>query len=597
MVDNLPNLQFLYQPMVNLRIRSVVGIKVLVLADQSDRQMLLWNCSADRHELISLDVEFAAEAIRQASVHETLLPLHLEITADSIMDGPATLAPLGAALQRSGRRPGEVVLEIKPCYAQLGRDQLVDGVRRCRLAGYRIAFDGVGSAEYPLELIAAVEPDMIKVDPGIVAGVAADHRQLAVLEALSHLAPRIGAQLVADGVNRLEQLAPLRRYGVCLAQGDLFCTPSRRPTTYLPDVATDEPLMRLVSAPARGKPRRQVRDLTRPALALADTATAEEVRTALMDHPTATGAVLVNPDGRACFTLDRNRFMLAVSGHFGHALYSRRRASPLGDAPRMLRSDANPVEALDVMRDSEPHRRNDDIVVVDPDDRCVGVLQIGEVLRGVAEMNAEHGASLHPLTGLPGTHAVAELIDQYAADGEAFTVSWLEVVDLGTVADTAGFTAADDIIRRLGHCVVGTAKAIPSSHLAHSGGDGFLVVTHLDDVMQFGSAVLDGPFEIDGTEVALSLVTLICGPGSVHDHRDVSRLLARVRRRASSVSGTRWVFGRAGSDRYDVVRGDAETREGRHHARHRDSHVSPRRPDVRLPRPGLDLPPWGQIAG
>ncbi len=73
--------------------------------------------------------------------------------------------------------------------------------------------------------------------------------------------------------------------------------------------------------------------------------------------------------------------------------------------------------------------------------------------------------------------------------------------------------------------------------------------------MPFGSAVLDKPWQTEGRELALSLASLICAPGAVAGHRDVSRMLATLRRRAKSMSGTSWVFGRPGSGRIDVVRG------------------------------------------
>lgn len=83
------------------------------------------------------------------------------------------------------------------------------------------------------------------------------------------------------------------------------------------------------------------------------------------------------------------------------------------------------------------------------------------------------------------------------------------------------------------------------------------MVTDLDDVVPFGSLLVDEPWRAEGREVTLSLASLICAPGTVAGHRDISRMLAQLRRRAKSRPGTSWVFGRPGSDRVDVVRGRA----------------------------------------
>jgi hypothetical protein len=57
-----------------------------------------------------------------------------------------------------------------------------------------------------------------------------------------------------------------------------------------------------------------------PAVTLPLSATGEEVRTVLSDRPAINGVVLVDAEGRPHCTLERNRFLLAVNGAYGHAL-------------------------------------------------------------------------------------------------------------------------------------------------------------------------------------------------------------------------------------------------------------------------------------
>jgi len=80
----------------------------------------------------------------------------------------------------------------------------------------------------------------------------------------------------------------------------------------------------------------------------------------------------------------------------------------------------------------------DDIMLLEPDGRCAGVVRIGDVVRGVAERATEVAATLHPLTDMPGSDALAGWIDERVARSEIFAVSWLDVDDLGTVNDAGG---------------------------------------------------------------------------------------------------------------------------------------------------------------
>jgi EAL domain-containing protein (putative c-di-GMP-specific phosphodiesterase class I) len=154
-------------------------------------------------------------------------------------------------------------------------------------------------------------------------GMPGDSSCVAVLEALQHLAGRTGAQ-VAEGVEHPEQLATLRQCGVGIAQGNLFARPNRRLQTYLPIAGITEFRAPAAPAPIRSWSGPQITDFMHPAVTLPLSATGEEVRTVLSDRPAISGVVLVDAEGRPRCTLERNRFLLAVSGAYGHTLYSRR---------------------------------------------------------------------------------------------------------------------------------------------------------------------------------------------------------------------------------------------------------------------------------
>ena len=126
-----------------------------------------------------------------------------------------------------------------------------------------------------------------------------------------------------------------------------------------------------------------------PAVTLPLSATGEEVRTILSDRPTISGVVLVDADGKPRCTLDRNRFLLAVSGAYGHALYSQREAARLGDEPRLLPSCSSVLAALELVRSSAAHRRYDDIIVLDSHGRCAGTVCVGDVIHRVAQINLD----------------------------------------------------------------------------------------------------------------------------------------------------------------------------------------------------------------
>jgi hypothetical protein len=288
-------------------------------------------------------------------------------------------------------------LEINPAHATLERELFVAGIQQLRDADYRIALDAAGAGSHSLTMIVDAKPDLIKIDREVVARLPRNSGCVAIVEALLRLATRIGAQLVTEGVEQPEQVAALHQYGIGIAQGNLLGPPNRRPVTSLPISGIADFRTPVCAAPLRSQPGIRITDFMHPAVTLPLSATGEEVRTILSNRPTVSGVVLIDGDGKPRCTLDRNRFLLAVSGAYGYALYARREAARLGDEPRVIDASSSALAALELVRSSVAYRRYDDIIVLDSDGRCAGAVCVGDVIHGIAQMQLEQPAPVHPL--------------------------------------------------------------------------------------------------------------------------------------------------------------------------------------------------------
>ncbi|CCH33472.1 GGDEF domain-containing protein [Actinosynnema sp. NPDC047251] len=558
----LDDVRFAFQPLFNLNTGGVVAVEALARPHDGSVQDLL-RMAFRAGYLANTDVALACRAIRSAADHDFTLPLHVNLLAMTIADKSEHMAPLYAALRDAGRPTANLVIEVGTPYSRAPRHRLVKGLDRLRQDGFKIGLDGVGEGDAPLSLLAEVQPEVVKLDREVVQELVDDPARFALVQGLQHLCEATGSLIVAEGVETEPQLAALRRLGVRLAQGNLLAAAQRRPkinatiSTVLSEVNDPEAATKTTTKPLRRKPGPKVTDFLHPATTLPESATSEDVRDVLATQPTVTGVVLVDDDGRPTWTVDRNRFLLAVTGPFGHALHAKREAARLADPPRVIGAGSTAMEMLDVVAHTNRERTNDDLVVVDDDDRCVGVVRVADVVRGIAEMKVEQAAALSPLTRLPGSDSIAREVDRRILSGEIFAVGWLDVDAFKRVNDSVGFAAGDDLIRALGRKLTEGATAFPGIQVGHVGGDDFLVVAGLNEVVPYAAGVLDTPFDAEGHAVTLSLATLVCAAGSVGSYREVSRLLAPLKEHAKSLRGNSWVLGRPGSDHVDVLRGGA----------------------------------------
>ncbi|MFR9728732.1 GGDEF domain-containing protein [Saccharopolyspora sp. MS10] len=550
------DVRFAFQPLINVKTGAVVAVEALCRPTGRTVRDLFREAAAHRR-LTELDVGLARAAVSAAADHETLLPLHLNVFGGTVAHDLPRLELLRERLREVGRRERDVTLEIGPPFARLDPAELVAGVRALKEQGFQIAVDGVGEGDVPLVLIADVEPGMVKLDRGVVEGLPDSAPRRAVLESVRHLCEAAGADLVAEGVEDDRQLSALRRAGVRLVQGNLLAPPARRPPTTItvPGVAAEitDPAGQPVSTLAAG-PR--VTEFLSPATVLPVEVTADEVRGVLADHPEISGVVLVDEQNRPQFTIDRNRFLLAVTGPYGHALHAQRAASRLADEPRVVTTATTAIEALGLVTRSDQHRMYDDAIVVDEAGRCLGAVRAGHLIRGMADLKVEEAAALNPLTRLPGSDAIARDVGRRIAAGDVFAVSWLDIDGFKSVNDEVGFSAGDDLIRSVGRGLTDAATALPSVRVGHVGGDDFLLVADLDDLVPLSELLLDPEREAGGVPVTLSLATLVCTRSTVAGYDEASRLLAPLKHRAKDLTGSSWVMSRPGSEHVDVLRGE-----------------------------------------
>ena len=151
-----------------------------------------------------------------------------------------------------------------------------------RERGALIALDDTGSGYSGLQQMAALRPQLVKLDRSLVADVADDPVRLALAQMVGEFAGKIDVWLLAEGIETAAELAAFARLGVPLGQGWLLGRPSPEFLPLAPEVVQ---LVR--TQVARAQLTDSVASLMRP------------VRQCVLgeDTPRMPPAVLVGPQG------------------------------------------------------------------------------------------------------------------------------------------------------------------------------------------------------------------------------------------------------------------------------------------------------------
>lgn len=118
-----------------------------------------------------------------------------------------------------------VYLEITESAPLLYFEQCHNVLAEIRKKGVRLAVDDFGAGYSNLRYISDLTPDIVKFDRQLVSGIREGSRLYRLMRSLVRLCKEMGTQVVAEGVETVDELAAVETARVDFAQGYLLARP------------------------------------------------------------------------------------------------------------------------------------------------------------------------------------------------------------------------------------------------------------------------------------------------------------------------------------------------------------------------------------
>ncbi|RMG33046.1 MAG: EAL domain-containing protein [Gammaproteobacteria bacterium] len=148
------------------------------------------------------------------------------------MDLGMDVQRLLAIIEGQGARPADITLEITEGLMLDDSEETRQWLHQVRAAGIRLSVDDFGTGYSSLSYLKRYPVNTLKIDRSFVRDLAVDPGDAQLVEAIVMLARRLGLEVVAEGVETVEQLDFLAALGCEFAQGWWFGRPM--PATEIP---------------------------------------------------------------------------------------------------------------------------------------------------------------------------------------------------------------------------------------------------------------------------------------------------------------------------------------------------------------------------
>jgi EAL domain-containing protein (putative c-di-GMP-specific phosphodiesterase class I)/DNA-binding NarL/FixJ family response regulator len=142
---------------------------------------------------------------------------------------PGTLATAAFRRLIEESDGSRVIVEITEHARIDDYDSLRESLALLRALGVRVAIDDAGAGFASLRHILRLQPEFIKLDRALIDHIDSDSSLQALAAGLISFAGRIGATIIAEGIERAEEVEKLTELGVLFGQGFYFARPGPLP--------------------------------------------------------------------------------------------------------------------------------------------------------------------------------------------------------------------------------------------------------------------------------------------------------------------------------------------------------------------------------
>jgi len=221
-----------YQPKVNLKTGAIVGVEALIRWKHPMRGLLppgrFLTIAEDTGMIVGIGQWVLREACRQTRewLDAGLPAVPVAVNISSLeFRSEQFIEHVQAALKDTCLDPRYLELELTETVLMQNAESTTRALGQLKSIGVRLAVDDFGTGYSSLSYLTRFPIDSLKLDQSFVHNIIAKSNDAIVISAIISMAKSLKQNVIAEGVETVEQLAFLQAHGAEEGQGYYFCRP------------------------------------------------------------------------------------------------------------------------------------------------------------------------------------------------------------------------------------------------------------------------------------------------------------------------------------------------------------------------------------
>jgi EAL domain-containing protein (putative c-di-GMP-specific phosphodiesterase class I) len=215
---------YAFQPIINARKREVFSYEALIRGEHNEPAGQLFE-QISQSEIYTFDEESRIVAIELAARMGLSTHLNLNFLPLSLESSPTAITSILATAKRYRIEPKQLVLEILEKELISDFERFSAAVNEHRGTGLTFAIDDFGAGHAGLNLLADFQPEFLKLDMHLVRDIDSNGPRQAIVRGILRTCLDLGIDVIAEGVETIDEYEWLSSEGIELFQGWLFAQP------------------------------------------------------------------------------------------------------------------------------------------------------------------------------------------------------------------------------------------------------------------------------------------------------------------------------------------------------------------------------------
>ena len=216
-----------FQPIVDLGAGRVWGYEALVRGPNGESAYSVLSQLSD-DQLYRFDQAARVLAIETAGqlFDDPSARLSINFMPNAVYEPRACIQKSLAAAKRASFPTRNLMFEFTENERVADPAHLESIVRAYKELGFWTALDDFGAGYAGLNLLARLQPDLIKLDMELLRNIEASQAKQVIVAGMAGIARQLGIHVLAEGVETEAELTVLRAAGITLFQGYYFAKPA-----------------------------------------------------------------------------------------------------------------------------------------------------------------------------------------------------------------------------------------------------------------------------------------------------------------------------------------------------------------------------------